>query len=257
MIEAPVAIITGAGSGIGRATALRLGDQGYALVLAGRRRDALAETAELCSAGEILIVPADLRSQPEAEEVIDAAAQAYGRIDVLVNNAGFGQVVPIASQTPEQFHETLLINTYAPAWMTMRAWPVMQRQRKGCIINIGSMAIYDPYPGFFAYAASKAALALMTLSISKEGSPAGIRAFCIAPGATETRMLRASFDTATLPADACLDPAVVAGVVARCAAGELEHLNGQTIPVLAESAKALLLALTKAHPSAWLNMHPQ
>jgi meso-butanediol dehydrogenase / (S,S)-butanediol dehydrogenase / diacetyl reductase len=254
MDAAPVAIITGAGSGIGQATAIRLAQDGFSLILVGRRRDALERTAESCQGPETLIIPADLSIRQEAEGIIDAAHAAAGRIDVIIHSAGHGLAVPVERTTPELFDQTMRINTYAPAWMALRAWPHFLRQRRGCFINIGSMAAIDPYPGFFAYGASKAALSLLTASLAKEGASRKIRAFCIAPGATETPMLRASFDTTAIPPDQVQDPQDVADVVASCIAGDLDALNGKTIPVLPRSAKPWLRDFTREHPSAWMHL---
>lgn len=256
MSDTPVAIITGAGSGIGRATAIRLAHDGYALVLVGRRHNLLEQTAELCDAPEVMLIAADLEKQDEAEGVIDATVSAFERLDVLVNNAGHGLAVPIERTKPDLLEKTLRINTLAPAWMMLRAWPTFVRQRRGCIINVGSMAAVDPYPGFFAYAASKAALSLMTVSAAKEGVAKKIRAFCIAPGATETPMLRASFDLQTVAKADTQDPADVAETIAKCIAGGMDDANGQTIPVLPATARAWLAEHTKQHPSAWLRLKP-
>ena len=99
------------------------------------------------------------------------------------------------------------------------------------MVNVSSMATQDPFPGFFAYAASKAALNLMARSCATEGREHGIRAFAVAPGAVETDMLRAAFGEDVIPREQTLDPDTVARVIVECVTGERDAQNGDTIPV--------------------------
>jgi NAD(P)-dependent dehydrogenase (short-subunit alcohol dehydrogenase family) len=115
-------------------------------------------------------------------------------------------------------------------------------------VNVSSIATVDPFPGFFAYAASKAALNLMTASAAKEGANVGIRAFAVAPGAVETPMLRASFDAKAVPPEACLEPESVARVIVACATGLRDADSGRVIPVVPEAARQWLHGWYDAHP---------
>lgn len=227
------AVVTGAGSGIGRATALLLAKRGYALVLSGRNERSLDETrGMIADAGRVLIVRADMGVQADVELLIDRAAAHFGRLDVLVNNAGAGRHIAIERTTPALVRELFDINAAGPAFAILRAWPHFQRQRSGCVVNVSSMSTIDPFPGFFAYAASKAPMNLMVDSIAKEGAAIGVIAFAVAPGAVETPLLRANFDEATIPRALCLSPDDVAHVIVQCASGERKSENGRTIGVV-------------------------
>jgi NAD(P)-dependent dehydrogenase (short-subunit alcohol dehydrogenase family) len=246
--QAAVALITGAGSGIGRSIALALAREGYALALVGRRSGLLSDTALACAPARAEVVAADLSTLDGCRAALDACVARLGTVDALINNAGMGVLCPIARTSPELVEASFRINALAPAYLTLLAWPHFERRRAGCVINISSMATIDPYPGFFAYAGSKAAVNLQTASIAREGAAIGVRAFAIAPGAVETRMLRAAFDRQTLPPDRVLDPAAVAELVVECLAGRHDHLNGRTIPVLPDSALPRYREWVRDHP---------
>jgi meso-butanediol dehydrogenase/(S,S)-butanediol dehydrogenase/diacetyl reductase len=237
---APVALITGAGSGIGRAIASALALEGYGLALVGRRRDALVATASIVRTDRVLCIAADLSRPGEAARTVRECAHDFGRLDVLVHNAGLGRAAPIDTTSMHLVRETMQVNALAPAEATLEAWPTFMRQRSGRVLFISSMAALDPFPGFFAYAASKGAMNMLAASVAKEGASVGVRAWAICPGAVETDMLRASFDEAALPRDQCLQPEDVARVVVRCVRGELDARNGGPVPVLPPSARAWL-----------------
>jgi NAD(P)-dependent dehydrogenase (short-subunit alcohol dehydrogenase family) len=229
MPDQPVAIVTGAGSGIGRATAVMLAQRGYAVALVGRREQPLRETERLIGGG--LVLAADISDAAACQSVISRTESAFGRIDVLVNNAGSAPLQPIDKSTPAVIDETFGINALAPAYLIHFAWPVFVRQKRGCIVNVSSMGTVDPFPGFFAYAAAKSAVNLMALSCANEGKRLGIRAFSVAPGAVETAMLRENFPESRLPRNRTLAPEAVAEVIVACIAGERDAENGKTIVV--------------------------
>lgn len=227
---APVAFITGAGSGIGLAVAARLAALRYRLVLVGRRRQLLDEAAKSLPAGaDVLCAAADVGDVCQIGPAIDRTVDHYGRLDVLVNNAGHAPLLPIEQTTPALLDECFRINAVGPAYAIARAWPIFKEQRSGCIVNVSSMATADPFPGFFIYAAAKAGVNLMAKSCAKEGHEFGIRAFSVAPGAVETPMLRALFSESQLPRSKCLAPDDVAKVVVECIVGERDKQNGETI----------------------------
>ncbi len=232
--QGPVAIVTGAGTGIGLALCQRLATRGYRLVLAGRRREPL-ESAAAALNTESLIHIADMGKPDDAQAVVDAAAEAFGRLDALVNNAGGGPLAPIDEHTPDMIRQTLETNTLGPAVAIARAWPIFIRQGAGCIVNVSSRASVDPFPGFFAYAASKAGVNLLAKSAASEGAAHGIRAFAVAPGAVETPLLRALFDEATIPRNQTMAPDTVAAVIEACVIGDHDDKSGETIHVSAES----------------------
>ncbi|MBK9189308.1 MAG: SDR family oxidoreductase [Phycisphaerales bacterium] len=242
------ALVTGAGSGIGQAIALALGQAGYRVLLVGRTQKNLEATRDLLPPGAGVVHAADVSDERACRAMVDAAFTRLGRLDVLVNNAGVGRVVPIAQTDSDVVAEAYRINTFPAAWAIHAAWDRLAAQGGGCVINISSMATIDPFPGFFAYAGSKAALNLMAASAATEGKPHGIRAFAIAPGAVETPMLRAAFDTKAIPPEEALPPKAVAEVVLACVRGERDADNGRTIPVLAPGAKAWLAGWYREHP---------
>jgi NAD(P)-dependent dehydrogenase (short-subunit alcohol dehydrogenase family) len=243
--QLPVAIVTGAGSGIGRAAAIELARAGYNLVLVGRREQALQETADLTVCEEVLCLPADVGDLAQAAQAVSAAAEAFGRIDALINAAGWAQLHSIEASTPDVLRACFAVNTFGPAELIRCAWPWLLRGQGasttgGCIVNVSSMATADPLAGFFAYGASKAALESLTRSCAKEGAGtpgrggrggrAGrVRAFSVAPGAVETPLLRSIVSEKDLPSALCLEPEFVARVITDCALGKRDEDNGQTI----------------------------
>jgi NAD(P)-dependent dehydrogenase (short-subunit alcohol dehydrogenase family) len=230
----PVAIVTGAGSGIGRETAVQLAHRGWRLGLVGRREEPLLETAALLVEGaRSMVIAADVGVADQAGAMVDAVVARFGRLDALVNNAGFAPVTPIARNTPSLIDEVYRVNALGPAYAIVRAWPVFVRQRSGCVVNVSTIGTIDPFPGFFAYAAAKAAVNLMARSCAVEGRSVGVRAFAVAPGAVETPMLRANFPESAIPRSACLAPADVARLIVACIGGEHDRRNGETITITA------------------------
>jgi NAD(P)-dependent dehydrogenase (short-subunit alcohol dehydrogenase family) len=229
----PVTLITGAGSGIGREIALVLSGCRHALALVGRTESSLKETAGMLHPGHAgcAIVVADISRPEEATGVIDRVVRDLGTIDNLVNNAGAAPLMPIEQHTPRVLEDVYRINAIAPANLIARVWPVFKRQRTGCIVNISTIGTLDPFPGFFGYAAAKAALNTMTLSCAKEGAAFGVRAFSVAPGAVETEMLREVYRRSGVPHQKGMPPIRVAQVVQDCIEHRRDAENGKTIVV--------------------------
>lgn len=226
---AAVTIVTGAGSGIGRAVATRLDADGHRLALVGRREAALRGTAG--KVGEALVVPADLADPDAAPHVVEQVVQRWGRVDAIVNNAGVADPAPIEETTTERLRRVFEINVHGPARLITAVWPWFVTQRAGCVVNITSMAVVDPFPGLAVYAASKAALDSLTRSIHNEGADHGIRAYSVAPGAVETEMLRTIVTEEQLPTEQTLAPAQIAEVVADCIAGTCAEPSGSSLLV--------------------------
>lgn len=224
-----VAIVTGAGSGIGRHVALELARRGFTLVLAGRREPALRETASLSPATPSHILTIDLARPGAGADLVARALASVPRLDALVLNAAALACAPIDQHTPAMVREVFETNAIAPADAIAAAWPVFLRQRSGRIVNVSSMATVDPYEGFFAYAASKAAIEMLARVAAREGAPHGIRAFAVAPGAVETAMLRRIRTPEQVPPARALSPEAVAAVIAACAAGERDADSGTVI----------------------------
>lgn len=231
----PVAVITGAGTGIGRAAAIALANRGWNLVLAGRRPEPLEDTADAClkadAACRPMPMPTDVSDAQQCRRLIDETVAAFDRLDALINNAGGGPVGPVSEATPNDISESFTINAFAPAWLIHFAWPTFERQGAGCVINVSSMAAHDPFPGLFAYGAAKAACESMIRSVRNERGELAIRAFGVAPGAVETDLLRSYFDESIVPRSATMTPDDIARVIVACACGEMDDRDGQTIMV--------------------------
>lgn len=227
------AIVTGAGSGVGRATALLLAEAGYDLLLVGRTADKLAHTAQLIAgqSSTVKVVPhaADIADPQACQHIIAAAERTFGRLDALINVAGYASMVPIEKITPAEWRTTMDINLSSVMYLTAAAWPIFKRQNAGFIANVSSMASVSPFPGFALYAPAKVALNMFTRMSADEGKRIGIKTVCIAPGAIETPMLRSMWDESKLPKNKTLDPAQVGSVIRDCLLGTRRYMSGETI----------------------------
>jgi len=227
--ETPAAIITGAGSGIGRATAACFARHGWRIALVGRRAEALRQTASLLQPSDrnrAVEIPADLADPSAAARITRQAFDSFGRIDAIVNNAAAFELGSIFELDDHAFRRSFEVNAIAPTRLVRHAWPMLSRQTprfgamRARVINISSMAAVDPFPGLGAYGMSKRALEGLTLAINNEGRDAGILAFSLVLGAVETEMLRKVAPESILPRDQALAPEQVAEVIVQCAAGE-------------------------------------
>ncbi|MGI9013302.1 MAG: SDR family oxidoreductase [Phycisphaerales bacterium] len=244
--QQPVALITGAGSGIGREVAFELAGRGYAVCLVGRTESKLNQTAERVSSNaehalQPLVLAVDIALPESASVIIDRISAWAGRLDALINNAGIAPLYPIAATSFETLQEVFLINTIGPARLIAEAWPLLiagefaDRQPSACVVNVSTIGTIDPFPGFFAYAASKSALESFTRSIVVEGAEHNVRAFSVAPGAVETPLLRSLFDEAMLPRELAMSPGHVANVIAACVMGERDQDSGRVITMTQSS----------------------
>ena len=169
-----IALVTGAGSGIGRATSLALISAGYHVVLAGRRADALQQTSELAGslAGNALPVPTDATDPAAVKALFDTVHAKFGRLDLLFNNAGTGApAIPMDELTFEQWKAVVDINLTAVFLCTQQAFKMMKYQspRGGRIINNGSISAYAPRPFSAPYTATKHAITGLTKATSLDG----------------------------------------------------------------------------------------
>ena len=175
-----VALVTGAGSGIGRAVALALAGEGYAVTLAGRRAEALEETASLAPGKEMLVVPTNVADLTSVDAAFARASEKFGRLDLLFNNAGTGAPpVPLENLTLEQWQAVVDTNLTGPFLCTQAAFRIMKAQspRGGRIINNGSISAHAPRPNSAPYTSTKHAITGLTKSTALDG-----RAFDIACG---------------------------------------------------------------------------
>ena len=175
-----VAVVTGAGSGIGRAVALALAGAGYSVALAGRRAEALAETASLAQDKTMLAVPTNVADKASVDALFAATHEKFGRLDLLFNNAGTGAPpVPMENLTLAQWQSVVDTNLTGPFLCTQAALRIMKTQtpRGGRIINNGSISAHAPRPNSAPYTATKHAITGLTKATALDG-----RAFDIACG---------------------------------------------------------------------------
>ena len=184
-----VAIITGASSGIGRETALALARKGARLVLAARRRAILDELAETCKAqgaADAIAVPTDVACEEQVDALVAAAMERFGRVDVLVNNAGYGVHARAHETTTDQMRRIFETNFYGVFWGCKAVAPIMIRQRSGHIFNVSSVIGKRGSPFNGAYCATKFAVCGLSDSMRVELMSYEVRVTTVCPGLTDT-----------------------------------------------------------------------
>jgi NAD(P)-dependent dehydrogenase (short-subunit alcohol dehydrogenase family) len=167
-----IAVVTGAGSGIGRASALALAKAGYAVFVAGRRKDELDKTVAAAAGGTVIAVPTDVSDEASVAALFKAVNDKYGRIDVLFNNAGMGaQAVPLDELPIEKWRQVVDVNLTGSFLCAREAMKMMrvQNPKGGRIINNGSISAYAPRPYSAPYTATKHAVLGLTKAISLDG----------------------------------------------------------------------------------------
>jgi len=189
-----VALITGAGSGIGYQTALTFAREGAKVAVADRREERVRELAEriTASGGEALAIPADVSKREDVRRMVQATTERFGRIDVLVNNAGYALGASIEDTTESDFQELWETNVLGVLMGMQETLPVMRRQGSGHIISIASAAGKIAYPGIGAYSATKHAIVALTDALRAEVADDGIHASVVYPIGTRTEFFKSA-----------------------------------------------------------------
>ncbi len=190
-LHGKVALVTGASSGIGRATAVAFGREGVRVALVARSRERLEETARRVreEGGEALVLPTDVTVPEQAEKAVQATVEHWGGIDVLVNAAGIIASGTIENTTLEEWDQMFNINTRAVFYLMHLCVPYLV-QRKGNIVNVSSVTGLRAFPNVLAYCASKAAVDHLTRAAALELAPKGVRVNAVNPGVVVTELHR-------------------------------------------------------------------
>jgi NAD(P)-dependent dehydrogenase (short-subunit alcohol dehydrogenase family) len=247
--SSPVALITGGGTGIGRATAVRLAQEGHAVVLVGRRPEPLTDAAREVEAagGSATWISGDVSSPAGADQATDAAISAYGRLDVLVCNHGVGDSLPAGEDTPQAWDQTLQINLTGAFLIARAALPHLL-ERRGSVVTVSSTSGWLAGPGWASYCTSKAGLIMLTRCLANDYGPRGVRANCVCPGWVRTPMGEADMTAVAeawavstedaywlcsrdTPLRRPAAPEEIADVIAFLASPRAAYVTGAVIPV--------------------------
>ena len=238
----PVVLITGALTGIGRATAFAFAQEGSRVVISGRRDDAgEALVTELRALGtEAEFVRADVRREDDVRNLVDKTVERFGRLDVAVNNAGTeGQPGPLTEQSAETYAATFDTNVLGTILSLKHEMRVMLAQGHGSIVNLSSTMGSRGAAGASMYVASKHAVEGLTKAAALEGAAAGVRVNAVAPGPVDTELLnrftgtaeRKAGAAATVPMKRLGTPEEIAQAIVFLASDKADYLTGQIIGV--------------------------
>lgn len=189
-IEGKIVVITGASSGLGEATARLLSAEGASVVLGARRVDRLQSLADELTRGgrKALAIATDVVHRDQVQKLIDTAAQTYGRIDVLINNAGLMPQALLERLKVDEWEQMIDVNIKGVLYGIAAALPYMKQQKSGHFINVSSVAGHKVGPGFAVYAATKWGVRALSEGLRQEVKPYNIRTTVISPGAVATEL---------------------------------------------------------------------
>jgi NAD(P)-dependent dehydrogenase (short-subunit alcohol dehydrogenase family) len=237
-------LVTGAGSGIGRAIARRFAAEGVSLVISDIAVAGLRETAALIgeAEGQAVSVVGDVAERADAERMVQAAVDAWGRLDIVVNNAGIAgsRQATLAHLTPdEEWDRVIAVNVTGVFRVASAAIRQMLAQGRGVIINIASVAGFVPFPARAAYDASKGAVIAFTRALALDYAPNHIRANAICPGMVETEMTRWRLEIPELrqqvldmiPWNRTGKPEDIASAAVYLASDEAEYMTGHMLVI--------------------------
>ena len=189
-IQGRVIVITGASSGLGEAAARLLAAQGAPVVLGARRQDRIQALARELTAGggKAIAVTTDVTDRTQVQRLVDAAVEAFGRIDVMINNAGLMPQSLLERLRIDEWDRTIDVNLKGMLYGIAAALPYMQRQKSGHFINVSSVAGHRVGPGYAVYAATKFAVRALSEGLRQEVKPYNVRTTVISPGAVATEL---------------------------------------------------------------------
>lgn len=242
MIEGKIAVVTGAGAGIGRATALKLAEAGAKLIVNDIDAEGAAATVELIRAAgsSAAAVIADVSVRAQTFELMAQALARYGDLDIVVNNAAAVLYAPLIDMDEDTWQRTLQGTLSSAFYGTQAALRIMVERGKGAIVNISSGAALSGEPGLAAYSAAKAGVINLSKTAAAEHAQHGIRINAILPGATATRGLLAGVDASPYPAEEWTkqipsrrfgQPEEIAGAVLFLVSPLSSYVNGATLVV--------------------------
>jgi NADP-dependent 3-hydroxy acid dehydrogenase YdfG len=214
-IAGKVVVITGASSGLGAATARHLAGEGATVVLGARRVERLATLVKelVAAGGTAMALGTDVTKPDQVQALVDAAVKAYGRVDVIINNAGLMPHSPLERRKIDDWNRTIDVNLKGVLYGIAAALPYMQKQKSGHIINVSSVAGHKVRPGGAVYSATKTAVRVLSEGLRMEVKPYNIRTTVISPGAVESELvdsitepdvkkgIQEFYDQAAIPAD--------------------------------------------------------
>jgi len=211
-LSGQTAIVSGGGTGIGQGIALGLASAGVQTAVFGRRQQPLEETASLIRAagGSALAIKGDVSDEKDVQRIVNLVLQTYGKIDILINNAGIGAGAPIHEMDPQVWDSVMAVNLRGPFLMARYTLPTMRRQRSGHIINISSESGLNYYLNDGAYGVSKHALNAFGEYLQRENQELNIRVNTICPGMVISEMTK---NSASLDHEKCLYPEDLAELV--------------------------------------------
>jgi short-subunit dehydrogenase len=187
-LQGKVALVTGAGRGIGKAIAVSLAKSGCRLILAARTREQLDDVAKTIG-NEAVVIPTDLTRDDELDRLVEQSSKTWGSVDILINNAGWGKRAPVIRANVEDWDQTLRLNLRAPMILAQKLVPGMIAKGEGAVINIGSVSGKSGEANGAAYSASKFGLIGFTQSLYEEVREYGIKVAVILPGYVDTPMI--------------------------------------------------------------------
>ncbi|MBM43997.1 MAG: short-chain dehydrogenase [Phycisphaerae bacterium] len=233
-MSSPVALVTGASSGIGRAVASMLSAEGYDLVLCARREDALeALASELREQHEtdVMVRPVDLVDLNDVSAIVPELLEHFGRLDVLINNAGMVEKSSLQEMPMGFMQRAMAVHAIAPAILVRDAWAALAEADRGVVVHVSTVSTLSPFPGLAAYAMSKHALEGLARSIQAESEEQGlgIVSLVIAPGAVDTDALRSVLEGIEPPAEALVPMDEITSLFLACIGGKHDQEAGGVI----------------------------